>query len=217
MVLLSHAFSEQLRLPGLNPADREKLGKIYNITLILSLSLPHAQGSGPSPSQVFSLPTIASHMRPTSANARHSLPTSPPATGDMGLPEGLRAEINKTPNALRNQSRGSNKRASHSHRGYDRHDDKEILEIDEKKSRRKSIGKHLSLVVERGWRISQDWIGWSLVSMPRAHRGSGEQFGRQPVQQGKKIIDEPEGGERHIPMEGRDMGDMARGPIDEVR
>ncbi|WVQ94087.1 hypothetical protein IAU59_001165 [Kwoniella sp. CBS 9459] len=61
------------------------LPKVYNITLLLSLSVPHSTEVAPSPSHVFSLPTIMDHQPPAPAHASRQChhchghnPASPP-------------------------------------------------------------------------------------------------------------------------------------------
>lgn len=128
-----HISPPALRISG-GKLTNGQLPKFYTITLILSLSLPHTHGTGPSPSHVFSLPTITSHHHPTSP-----LPPSPPA----------------------------------SHRSLSLIPVSPLCNGEEKGAKRKSLksvksGHRPTLCdsVEKGWRKSQEWIGWSFVGRP---------------------------------------------------
>lgn len=161
-----------------------QLPKIYTLTLILSLTLPQNHQPGHTPSHVFSLPNLESCPNEGNAN------TSPYSTGIYHRHTNTNPNTTPVP-VLPPLQLTLSKQAK-----------------DRDKDKRKSTKSNLSSAVARSWRLSQDWLSWSLISNGNEERSKERE--RDEVLAAKwKIPDHgdqvrPLASERcHLPLGGR--------------
>jgi hypothetical protein len=133
----------------MNGEADSKLPKIYTLTLILSLTLPQTHQPGHTPSHVFALPDL---------NSQGANPTSS-ANG----------------NRLENLNRSPYNSNIYHRRSQIPTLPPLQLQVDGiKKDNRKSAKSGLSSVVAKSWRLSQDWLSWSLISSDDASKRDRE-------------------------------------------